>query len=112
MYNFFKGKIFHVKTNMSYDVENVIYVITCNGCGEYYIGQTGDKLRTKRNTQVQQIRDPSIRQIPFSGHLDTCCNSEPKFKMFPFYKMKTGTVAARLARENHFIKCFKPVLKL
>ena len=95
---------------MSCDVENVIYVITCNGCGEYYIGPTGDKLRTRRNTHVQQIRDPSVRQIPLSGHLDPCCNSEPKFKMLLFYKMKTGTVATRLAKENHFRKCFKPML--
>ena len=29
--------------------------------GEYYIGQTGDKLRTRRNTHAQQIRDPSVR---------------------------------------------------
>ena len=66
----------------------------------YDIGQTGDELRTRRNTHAQQI----------SGHLDTCCISEPKFKMFPFYKIKTDTVAAGLdtvasglAKENHFI---------
>ena len=95
---------------MSYDVTNVIHVIMCNGCGEYDIGHTGDKLRTRRDTNAQQIRDPSVRQIPLSGHLDTVCNSKQKFKMFPFYKMKTDTVADRLPKENHFIKYCKPVL--
>ena len=55
----FKGKIFYVNENMSCDVKNVIYVLECNGCNEYYIGQTGDKLRSRRTVHEQQIRDPS-----------------------------------------------------
>ena len=43
---------------MSCDVNNVIYAIKCNGCKELYIGQTGDKLRTRRTIHAQQIRDP------------------------------------------------------
>ena len=62
-YNF-KGKIFYVNQNMTCEVQNVIYVITCNGCGEYCIGQTGGKLRTRRTVYAQQIRDPSTRMIP------------------------------------------------
>ena len=69
-YNF-KGKIFYVNQNMSCEVQNVIYVITCNGCGEYCIGQTGGKLRTRRTVHAQQIRDPSTRMIPLRAHLAT-----------------------------------------
>ena len=81
-----------------------------NGCGEYYIGQTGDKLRTWRTVHAQQIRDPSTRQIPFSGHLDQCCNQEPKFQMFPFFKIKSEDISVRLAKERYFINSFKPKL--
>ena len=95
---------------MSCDVKNVIYVITCKGCNEFYIGQTGDKLRTRRTIHAQQIRDPTTRQIPLSAHLDTCSNNEPKFLMFPFYKVRTEKASFRLAKENFFIKCFKPKL--
>ena len=95
---------------MPCDVQNVIYVITCNGCGEYYIGQTGGKLRTKRTIHAQQIRDLSTRMIPLSAHLDICCQREPKFQMFPFFKLNSESTSARLTKENFLIKCFKPKL--
>ena len=112
-----KGKIFYVNHNMSCDVQNVIscdvrnviYVITCYGCGEYYIGQMGGKLRTGRTIHAQHIRDPSTR-IPLSVHLDTCCQTEPKFQIFPFYKLNSESISARLTKESYFIKCFKPKL--
>ena len=97
---------------MSCDVKNVIYAIKCNGCKEFYIGQTGDKLRTRRTIHAQQIRDPSTRQIPLSEHIDNCSRSIPKFQMFPFFKMHTESISARLAKEKHFIRCFKPKLNV
>jgi hypothetical protein len=33
----FKGRRFKVNSNMSCDTKNVLYVITCPGCQEYYI---------------------------------------------------------------------------
>ena len=69
----FKGKIFYVKETMSCDMKKVIYVLQCNGCKEYYIGQTGDKLRSRRTVHAQQIRDPSTRQLPLSEQIDICC---------------------------------------
>ena len=51
---------------MSCDVKNVIYALECNGCQEYYIGQTGNKLRSNRTVHAQQIRDSSTRQLPLS----------------------------------------------
>ena len=108
-YNF-NGKKFYVNKNMSCDVENVIYVITCNGCNKYYIVQTGDKLRMRRTVHAQQIRDPSTRQIPLSAHLDTFCKTEPKFSIFPFYKCFSNKLSVRLVKENYFIKSFQPEL--
>ena len=55
-----KDKTFHVK-NMNCTVRNVLYVLISNGCKEYYIGQTGDKLRNRKTAHEQQIRDPSTR---------------------------------------------------
>ena len=101
-YNF-NGKVFYVNETMSCDVKNVIYAIKCNGCKELYIGQTGNKLRTRRTIHAQQIRDPSTRQIPLSEHIDNCSRSIPKFQMFPFFKMHTESISARLAKEKHFI---------
>ena len=103
-YNF-NGKVFYVNETMSCDVKNVIYVMKCNGCKELYIGQTGDKLCTRRTIHAQQIRDPSTRQIPLSGHIDICSQNNPKFQMFPFFKIRTESISARLAKEKHFIRC-------
>ena len=33
-------------------------------------------------------------------------------KMFPFFKMRTESISARLAKEKHFIRCFKPKLNV
>jgi hypothetical protein len=106
----FNGKLFKIKTSMSCDVKNVIYVLVCTGCNQIYIGQTGDMLRHRRTVHEQQMRDPSTRQMPLSKHLDECSKSEPKFKIFPFYKLFTNSVSARLAKEEHFINVFQPQL--
>ena len=102
--------MFYVNAPMNCEVKNVIYALICNGCGKYYIGQTGDKLRNRRTVHEQQMRDPSTRQMPLSAHLDNCCSSEPKFKIFPFFKLYSNNVSARLSKEKFFIKLFKPQL--
>ena len=82
---------------MSCDVKNVINALQCNGYKEYYIGQTGDKLRSRRTVHAQQIRDPLTRQLPLSGHIDICCQTDPTFTMFPFFKMHSENFSAWFA---------------
>ena len=98
-----KDKIFHVKENMNCTVQNVLYVLVCNGCHEFYIGQTGDKLRNRKTVHLQQVRDPSTRQVPLSKHLDECCKKDPKFSIFPFFKFHSNDVSARLNKESFFL---------
>lgn len=105
-----KDKTFHVKESMTCTVQNVLYVLICNGCQEFYIGQTGDKLRNRRTVHDQQIRDPSARQLPVSSHIDRCCLNDPKYSIFPFYKFHGNNVSARLAKERYFVKTFNPKL--
>ena len=87
---------------MSCDVKNVI---RCLGCKEYYIGQTGGKLRDRRTVHAQQIRDPSTRKIPVSAHLDNCSQTDPKFIIFPFLKLKRENSSASIKR-TLFYKMF------
>ena len=94
------------------DVENVLYVITCNGCGKYYIGQTGGKLRTRRTVHAQQIRDLSTRHIPLSRHLDTCFSENRNFQLFSFFEMNSESVLTRLSKEKYFINCSNPIKML
>ena len=97
---------------MNCTVRNVLYVLICNGCQEFYIGQTADKLRNRKTVHEQQIRDPSTSQMPVSKHIDNCCKTQPKFSIFPFYKFQTDDVSARLAKERYFIDVFSPKLNM
>ena len=46
---------FKIKEVMDYDSRRLIYCIVCSGCGEKYIGQTGDILRNRVRVHKQQI---------------------------------------------------------
>lgn len=82
--------------------------MTCPTCGDNYIGQTGTKLADRVRVHKQQIRDPSVRNTPCSGHFDIC--GKGMFYIFPFYKVKENNEQLRKAKENHFVKLFKPKL--
>ena len=64
---------------------NLIYVITCRGCGENYIGQTGLTIRKRMTLHRQQIRDPATRMIPLSGHISECAAFEIVETLRVFY---------------------------
>ena len=96
----------------SKSISGVLYVLICNGCKEYYIGQTCDKLRNRKSVHVQHIRDPSTRQMPVSKHIDNCCETQPNFSIFLFYKFQTDDVSVRLAKERYFIDMFSPKLNI
>ncbi|XP_061175938.1 uncharacterized protein LOC133184880 [Saccostrea echinata] len=106
-YNF-NGRQFTVNANMSCDTKNVIYVITCPGCHQYYIGETSNPLRARVRVHRQHINSPEYRQIPLSEHLDRCGNKQ--FTIFPFYKLSNESDIQGREKEKHFIHVFKPKL--
>ena len=86
---------------MTCEVRNVICVMKCRGCGEEYIGETGNYLRKRVTVHNQQIRDPSTRMLHVSEHISTCANrQDPKYYIFPFYKMYSESTSLRRAKEN------------
>lgn len=111
IYHFKCGKSFKVKSHMSCNVRNLIYVIQCGGCQEEYIGETGDTLRHRLTVHRQQIRNPNVRMLYVSEHI-SICSRQPgiKFKVFPLYKMRTDSIIARKLKESYFIDLFRPKL--
>lgn len=91
---------------MSCKSKNLLYCITCNNCGEDYIGQTGTYRPHARPSPTDN--DPSTRNTPCSEHFDNCARGD--YQVFPFYKLKTDSTAMRLVKENYFIKLFSPKL--
>lgn len=104
------GKSMFVRTNITCDVKNVIYVIRCSGCGGEYIGETGD-LRKRVTVHNQQIRDPSTRMLQVSAHIDNCSGAiTPKYTIFPFFKMLDDSTVRRKQKETFFIRLLAPDL--
>ena len=87
----FKGKTFTVKY--------AIYVIECRGCKKYYIGETNN-LRKRTTLHNQHIRHKELRMIPLSRHLASCSDNDPKYFMFPFYKMSSDSILERKEKEK------------
>ena len=83
----------------------------CRGCNEEYISETGNNLRRRVTVHNQQIRDPKTRMLFVSEHLSICAHQmNPKFYIFPFYKMHLDNISLRRAKENYFIELLKPTL--
>ena len=105
------NETFRIKHSMSCTSNNLIYVITCAGCGKNYIGETGDVLRNRVTVHKQQVRDPSTRMLGVSKHIDECAvGLTPQFSIFPFYKILSSSENMRKNKEKLFISKYKPVL--
>ena len=99
------GMNFKIHENMSCDVKKLIYVMKCRGCGDEYIGETGNYLRKRVTVRNQQIRNPRTRILQVSAHIDTCANNTfPTYYIFPFYKMYSDRSTLQRAKENFFIE--------
>ena len=106
-FTFKNGPTFKVKTDMSCTSKNLLYVMRCEGCGEDYIGQTGNELRKRMTVHRQQIRNPELRMIPLSEHLSKCAkSSSKKFSVFP----EEAKEQQRIIKEAEFISKCKPKL--
>ena len=109
---FSRGNNFKVHEKMSCDVKSVIYVMNCRGCGEEYIGETGNFLRKRVTVHNQPICGPRTRMFKVSEHIDNCANTlDPKNFIFPFFKMYTESPRLRRAKEKLLINTLRPKTK-
>ena len=87
---------FKIKEVMDCDSRNLIYCIVCSGCGEKYIGQTGDILRNGVRFHKLQILGEDKRMLGMSKHVSKCSqNHFPNFKIIPLFKMKSDNEVFR-----------------
>ena len=76
--------------------------MSCAGRGLEHIGKTGD-LRKRVTVHNQQIRDPRVRVLNVSAHIDACASSyTSKYHIIPCYKMNDQSVLARRDKETLF----------
>ena len=60
-----------------------------------------NNLRKRIAPNNQHLRHENLRMIPMRGHIATCSDKNPKYFMFPFYKMNCDSIIAR--KEKYFI---------
>ena len=106
------GFNFSIKQPMSCAVKNAIYCITCQRCGEQYIGETKN-LRARVRVHKEHIRHPTYRTLRASEHISSCARyKDPMFTIMPFYKCRTEDRICREIKQDYFINKYKPKLNI
>ena len=99
---------FTVKSSMSCESSDLIYVVVFPNCQGEYIGETGinrQKLQDRVRIYRQHIRQPKCQMLKVEEHVGTCGNGQ--FKIFPFLKMLSKDTELRRAFEERFQLRFK-----
>ncbi len=94
---------------MNCKTKNVLYIITCQGCSEQYVGMTNDYLNARVRVHKQHINNPCYRKLGVSKHIDDCSDKKIKFLITPFFKL-TDSKSYGLIKEEMFIQQFQPKL--
>lgn len=97
------GKPFWIRSNLTCDSANVIYVISCLRCNIHYIGQTMNPLRTRLGQHLSDIRleKPTSIAEHFINHAENIIDI---FRMTPIFYVQD--MERRKSLEMKFIKHF------
>ena len=101
---------FQLRWHFTCDTMNVIYALTCAGCGKNYIGQTERAVRDRCGDYRRAISEPRFHTQGVHRHIAQC--GQGNFTMTPFFKLKNDNHGHDyiLSYESHFIKRYKPSL--
>lgn len=91
------------------DSLNVIYLLQCNYCWKFYIGETGD-LKERTRVHISNVLNPENANCKtLSRHLNHCSRlREPYFIIYPYYFVKD--MHHRRFVEKRHIHTFNPPL--
>ena len=91
------------KNYFSCDSKDVIYILICKTCNNFYLGQTQDfKQRTaKHKSDVKNPHNSTCRI--FSKQLRVYNQAEPYFQIFPFY-YETNTALREYKEKRYFLR--------
>ena len=102
---------FQIKRSMNCNTRFLLYVLTCTGCAENYIGETKLRLRERMTLHRQQIGESGYQILPVGAHIVRCPKGEEmKFTVFPFHKISADDDCDTRAKEQYYIEKFKPTL--
>ena len=101
---------FELRYHFTCDTKNVLYAITCLGCGHDYIGKTEREVRERCGEYRLAIENKKFTQ-GVHKHIADCGGN---FHMTPFLKIHDGKRDSQtiLSYESLFIKRYKPKLNV
>lgn len=103
------GKRVTTNGNFECSSRNVVYIATCSGCSESYIGETGDELLSRFAVHRQQSKlHPSQAPVQADVHFRLC--GKGYYKVYPFFRPRKYSTIIRRNFEELFIKRFQPLL--
>ena len=104
-----KSMIWHYKRYFNCDSKNVIYILMCNTCDWFYLGQTISLKQRIRKHKSDVFHPQNSFCKKCSEHLRDCSKmKEPFFRIYPFlYESKKEL---REFKEKRFIMRWKPQL--
>ena len=94
----------------SCDSKDVIYILICKTCDNFYLGQTQDfkQITRKHKSDVKNLHNSTCRIC--SEYLGDCNQAEPYSQIFAFYY--EANTALKEYKEKRYILRWKPPLNL
>ena len=82
-----------VKCTITCEISNLVYLIKCTKCNQYYVGETGRAFRKRKYEHIQNVCSPSEnRQTPVCEHFNSDAHSHRhmQFSVLEWCAMKTS----------------------
>ena len=106
-YTFFStGQTHPIKSNLTCETKNLIYMIQCNRCNLQYIGETKRRLKDRFNEHRRTIDNPNAITKPTTAaeHFLTAPNHTANdMQLIPIEKVHSKRDSVRKAREAFLI---------
>ena len=105
------GETHHIKSHITCETFNVIYLIQCRLCNLQYIGETKRRLKDRFNEHRRPILNPTGNYIhtAVSEHFLTSNHSDNHMLLIPIEKLKNGRDSFRKAHEAHLTRKAKTI---
>ena len=99
------GQTFKIKSHITCETSNVIYMIQCTKCNLQYIGETKRRLKDRFNEHRRPIIKPfcSYTHTAVSRHFLTSGHAEDHLILIPLEQLHTSHDSIRKAREAFLI---------
>jgi len=107
-YTFFStGETHPIKSNLTCETKNLIYMIQCNHCNLQYIGETKRRLKDRFNEHRPTIDNPNNKSKPTTAaenFLSSPNHTANDMQLIPIAKVFSNRGSIRKAREAFLIQ--------